>query len=79
MVCRFDTASRLSWGSGLQVSNLLNNAANNRSALTVGNFITGTLVGNGSAMSAPGALKTDINGYLALAMKLAKAFLHVWQ
>lgn len=61
-----DTASRLSWGSGSgNFQNPSNNAANNRSALTVGNFITGTLVGNGQpATSAPGALKTDINGIL---------------
>ncbi len=60
------TASQLSWGSGSgNFQNPSNNAANNRSALTVGNFITGTLVGNGQpATSAPGALKTDINGIL---------------
>lgn len=58
-------ASELSWGSGAgNFQNPTANALNNRSALTVGNFINGTLVGGGPAESANGALTTDINGLL---------------
>ena len=58
-------ASELSWGARLgDFQNPSNNASNNRSALTVGNFINGTLTGGGPAQSAPGALTTDINGLL---------------
>ena len=58
-------ASELSWGARLgDFQNPSNNAANNRSALTVGNFINGTLTRGGPAQSAPGALTTDINGTL---------------
>ena len=62
---RIANASELSWGARLgDFQNPSNNAANNRSALTVGNFINGTLTGGGPAQSAPGALTTDINGLL---------------
>ena len=62
---RIANARELSWGSGSgNFQNPSSNALNNRSALTVGNFINGTLTGGGPAQSAPGALTTDINGLL---------------
>lgn len=60
-----DDASELSWGAREgDFQNPSNNAADNRSALTVGNFITGDLTGGGPAQSTAGALTTDINGTL---------------
>lgn len=62
---RIADASELSWGARWgDFQNPSNNAANNRSALTVGNFITGNLTGGGPAQSTAGALTTDINGLL---------------
>lgn len=52
------TASELSWG-GDGVFQATPGQTLDRSALTVGNFLNGTLTGGGPANSAPGALKTN--------------------
>lgn len=58
-------ASELSWGARLgDFQNPSDNAADNRSALTVGNFITGDLTGGGPAKSTAGALTTNNDGTL---------------
>jgi len=57
------TASELSWG-GTGNFQTPTTSDVNRSALTVGNFITGDLTGGGPAQSTAGALTTDINGLL---------------
>lgn len=57
------TDSELSWG-GTGNFQTPTTSGVNRSALTVGNFITGNLTGGGPAQSTAGALTTDINGLL---------------
>ena len=57
------TDSELSWG-GTGNFQTPTTSGVNRSALTVGNFINGSLIGGGPAQSTAGALTTDINGLL---------------
>ena len=55
-------ASELSWGSAAgNFQSPTSNAANNRSALTIGNTATGALTGGGPAVS---PITTDLNGIL---------------
>lgn len=58
-----NTASELSWGGTGNFQTPTSSDAN-RSALTVGNFLAGSLTGGGPANSLPGALTTDTNGSL---------------
>ena len=57
------TDSELSWG-GTGNFQTPTTSGVNRSALTVGNFINGSLIGGGPAQSTAGALTTNIDGTL---------------